>query len=195
MRLILAWPDWASPWEWSSSDWAGLTFLFVAIAALVAAWQAREARRLREEQARPFVIIDFHVWSTIIELRIKNIGATLARDVQFEFRLPVTTTHDETAGRGKLMELNLFKNGIPSLAPEKEIKFFFDQFPSRIEAGLPMTYAVTVSYNGTGRKRYSVETVLDLEMYVGTGGITRYGIHDIHERLKEIAAILKKRTG
>jgi hypothetical protein len=59
--LIATWP-----WDWSSGSWAGLTFLVVVAGAIVATWQVREARRLREDQARPFVIIDFHPWQTII---------------------------------------------------------------------------------------------------------------------------------
>jgi hypothetical protein len=47
-----------SPWDWTSSDWAGLTFLVLVVAAFVAWRQVKEAQRLREEQARPFVVID-----------------------------------------------------------------------------------------------------------------------------------------
>jgi len=192
--VLLAWPTLLTPWDWSSSDWAGLTFVFVAIAALVAAWQAREARRLRVEQARPFVIMDLDVQGPIIDLRIKNIGKTLARDVRFEFRPPqFASTFDGTPGRESgLKGLNVFKEGIPTLAPNTEIKFFFDLYPERLEARLPMKYEVTISYNGTGRKRHSDKTVLDVNTFLGTGGVTRHGLHDIHERLKEIGATLKK---
>ena len=133
---VVALSVWLSPWEWSASDWAGLTFLAVSGVLLVAWRQVKEAQRLRKEQARPFVVIDFHPWSTIIELKITNIGSTLARNVQFEFEPPLATSHDDTAGRGSLMDLNLFKNGIPSLAPTKEIRLFFDQFPARLAGGL-----------------------------------------------------------
>jgi hypothetical protein len=50
--------------------------------------------------------------------------------------------------------------------------------------GLPMTYLATISYkDGTGRS-HSEETVLDLEAYIGTGGITRRRLHDIHKQLE-----------
>jgi hypothetical protein len=189
-----SWPVVLSPWEWTSSDWAGLTFVVFVVVALVALRQVKEARRLREEQARPFVIIDFDAWGTIIELTIKNVGKTLARDVRFDFAPTLTTTRDATSGRGKVMDLNLFKNGIPSLAPSKEIKLFFDQFPARIEAGLPLTYEVQISYRDGSDKRYSEPTVLDLSMYIGTGGITRHNIHDVHKRLEELVKEVKKWT-
>jgi hypothetical protein len=192
--VLSSWPVVLSPWQWTSSDWAGLTFVVIVVAAFVAWRQVNEARRLREEQARPFVIIDFNAWSTIIELTIKNIGRTLARDVRFDFTPNLATTHDATPGRGKITDLNLFKDGIPSLAPSKEIKLFFDQFTERIAASLPMTYDVQISYRDGNGRAYSERTVLDLSMYVGTGGITRHDIHDVHKRLKELVKEVKKWT-
>jgi hypothetical protein len=191
---LLALSLWLSPWTWSSSDWAGLTFAVIVVGLVVAWRQVKESQRLREEQARPFVIIDFHPSRTTIELTISNVGATLARDVKFEFDPPLTTTHDSTPLRGNLMELNLFKNGIPSLAPAKEVKLFFDQFPSRIEQELPMTYDVQVSYRDPAGKKYSEPTVLDLAMYLGTGGVKRNDLHDIHRQLEAIAKEIQKWT-
>jgi hypothetical protein len=188
--MVASFPIWLSPWSWTSADWAGLTFAVLALTALVALRQVKEAQRLREEQARPFVIIDFDVWSTIIELVIKNIGSTLANDIKFEVDPPFITTDDDLQGRGSLTELNLFKNGIPSLPPEKEITTYFDQFPARLEAGLPLTYDVCVSYSSPSGKTYSERSVLDLAMYVGTGGVTRHDLHDVHNQLEKIAKTL-----
>ena len=157
------------PWQWGASAWSALTFVVLVAAAVVAWRQVKEAQRLREEQARPFVIIDFDPFSTLIELTITNTGTTLARNVQFEFTPPLTTTHDDMPGRGNLMDLNVFKNGIPSLAPGKEIRLFFDQFPARIDQQLTM-------------------------MYIGTGGVTRHGLDDIHKQLKVIADNVKQWT-
>jgi len=188
--IVAAWP-----WEWSPSAWAALTFFALAVAAFVAWRQVKEAQRLREEQARPFVIIDFHAFQTIAELTITNIGATLARNVTFKFTPPLVTTHDNSpGGRGNLMNLNIFKNGIPSLPPNKQMKLFFDQFPARIQAELPLTYEVEVSYSAPTGKRYTETNVLDLAVYVGTGGITRYGIHEIHREIKSIAETVKRWT-
>lgn len=76
-----------------------------------------------ERLARPFVVIDFNAWRTIIEVTITNAGATLARDVRFEFDPPFVSTHDGSPRReGGISGLSIFKNGIPSLAPGKEIR-------------------------------------------------------------------------
>lgn len=182
------------PWQWGASAWSALTFVVLVAAAVVAWRQVKEAQRLREEQARPFVIIDFDPFSTLIELTITNTGTTLARNVQFEFTPPLTTTHDDMPGRGNLMDLNVFKNGIPSLAPGKEIRLFFDQFPARIDQQLTMTYDVQMAYRDPAGRPYSEPTVLDLSMYIGTGGVTRHGLDDIHKQLKVIADNVKQWT-
>lgn len=182
------------PWEWSATAWSALTFFVLLGAAVATAWQVREARRSREEQIRPFVIIDFHPWSTIIEIRITNSGATLARDVTFTFDPPLASTRDSAPGETSVAQVNIFKGGIPSLAPRREIKFFFDQFPARVEQKLPMKYDVTVSYRDHRGKRWTDATVLDLSMYLGTSGIHRGDLHDIHKHLKEIADNVKKWT-
>lgn len=53
--------------------------LFVLAVAAVVAWrQVREARRLREQQIRPFVVVDFEVDRSLFFLAISNVGTTLA---------------------------------------------------------------------------------------------------------------------
>jgi hypothetical protein len=141
-----------------------------------------------------FVVIDFDPWQTIIDLSITNVGKTLARDVHFEFQPPLTSTHYGTPPRERLSDLNLFKNGIPSLAPGREIRVFFDQFPARVGAGLPLTYDVRVSCSDPVRRTYEDRTVLDLASYLGTGGVTRHDIHDLHRQVEKIAQTLHKWT-
>lgn len=190
MLILYAWP-----WHWSGSALSALTLLVLVVAAIIAWRQVREAQSLREDQARPFVLIDFEPVSTIVEITITNIGKTLARDVHFKFDRSLESTHDRPGDvRGPVKDLNVFKTGIPSLAPGKEIRVFFDQFPSRVEAKLPMTYEVEVTYRNPAGKDFREQMVLDLMMYYGTGGITRHGLHDLHKQLKEIADNMKRWT-
>jgi hypothetical protein len=199
--------DLLSPWDWTSSDWAGLTFLVLVVAAFVAWRQVKEAQRLREEQARPFVVIDIEPWNPFVDLKITNLGQTMARDVQFQFDPPLTSWKDERHRQlVPIAETNLFKNGIASFPPRKQISLWFDRYPDRVEHGFPDRYDVRISYRGpSGRrkrrwgrssqgKRYSETMVLDLGMYRDIGEITRYGIHDVHNRLKAIGETLKSWT-
>ncbi len=163
--------------------------LVLSAAAAFAGWQVWEARKLREGQSRPFVVIDFEPAAQIFfEIKIRNIGTMLARDVTFQFDPPLESTLDEKPGYTPLRELSLFQDGIPSLPPGKEIAVLFDKGPDRLAARLPDSYRVTVSYTREPIKHpYREETVLDLKPYWNVRRINRRDIHDVHERLKEIS--------
>jgi hypothetical protein len=167
--LALAAPggtDWAA--VAARAAWATVGIYIVI--GLFAWRQVHEARKLREEQARPFVIVDFEP-DFLVYLTVENLGRTMARDVTIHFdKLLETTLKD----RPKLDELPLFREPIPTLPPGKKIRVLFDQFPARLDAGLPLTYDVTLRYQGpTGRKEWKHPYRLDLGMYVGAALPTR----------------------
>lgn len=185
---------WLSPWEWTATDWAGLSFLVLLGAAIVGFVQAREARKLREERARPFIVVDFQLWNIIIELKIKNIGATLARDVSFKFTPELESTFDNEPSHTPLREASVFRDGIPSLAPGKEIFVLFDRGPNRTERGLPDAYKVEVSFTDALGKRRTDEMVIDLGIYRGAGRIRRRELHDFYKPLEDLVKELKRWT-
>jgi len=167
--------------------------LLVLIGAAFFAWrQVTEARRLREQQIRPFVVIDFHPAESVIWLEIENIGTTLARDVRFEITPPLETT----LSGAPLMELKMFQEGIATLAPGKKIRTLFDTAVQRIgRTDLPDLYRVTATYTDESGKRAFKETLdLDLGIYKNLSYIVHHGEHDIHARLKDIHGEMKKWT-
>jgi hypothetical protein len=190
----------SAPWHWTSATWAGLTFVVLTAAALIGWWQVRESRRLREAQARPFVIVDLEVGTTIAELKITNIGRMLARDVSFRFEPRIQSSWDSDPGQTPLAETNLLTKGIPSLPPGKVIRTLFDRIPDRLEEGLPDDYEVEVTYRGPFRKRFSRNKPYVETMTVGvsflreTGWITRHDIDDVYKRLEELVREVKKWT-
>lgn len=167
--------------------------LLVLIGAAFFAWgQVTEARSLREQQIRPFVVIDFHPAESIIWLQIENIGTTLAHDVRFEITPPFETTLSGTP----LMELKMFRDGITTLAPGKKVRTLFDAATQRmLREDLPDLYSVAVTYTDESGTRSFTETLdLDLGIYKNLSYIVRYGEHDIHARLKDIHGEMKKWT-
>lgn len=180
-----------------------ITAVILAAAGVAAALQYSEARSLRRAQVRPFVVIDFDVESvaTIIFMVVKNFGTTMAYEVTFEFDKPVESSLDaEDRNREKIGQLAVFTHGIPTLAPGKEIRFLFDSFIQR--KNLPDAYVVTVTYQGQEVRRwlrrrrevFEEKIVLDLGIYHQMGRVDRRGLHDIHDRLKEMLAEMKKWT-
>jgi len=165
--------------------------LLVLIAAAVVAWrQVLEARELRREQNRPFVVVDFDVdGGYLIYLQVANLGTSLARDVRIEIDPPLESAIDIDIGK-----LKMLNEGIASLAPGKKYRAFFDMgFRRNEDSELPMNYVAKVSYNDEKRKRPFNETVnLDLDQYMEIRTVTRHGLHDIYGQLERIRKVMEK---
>lgn len=140
---------------------------------------------LREAQTRPFVVIDLDSSAhTLFDLVVKNIGPTLARDVHFEFDPPIKSTDDDLDPN----KIKIFRDGISTLAPGKEIRTLFDKGPARHRSDLPDTYEVTVTYaDQTGKRRYVEKIDLDFGLYWDRLTVNRRDVHDLHRQLETIA--------
>jgi hypothetical protein len=180
-------------------DWtAGGTVVTAGVAVLAAAYarsQVRLARQTREDQTRPFVVVDFalnSVYTQAVDLVVENIGQTLATNVRLSFEPPLKTTRDDK-GSVALGESVLLREGIPTMPPRKRITALFDIGPDRIAADLPSTYSVTVSCkDGRGKQQDELTYTLDLGFLYGLHRMREYGIHDMSKAIGEIEKTLKQ---
>jgi hypothetical protein len=170
----------------------GAQLLVLIVAALVAWRQVREARRLREQQNRPFVVIDFGIERGVeTYLEVANLGTSLARDVKFEINPPLASAVDVPVDKFKMLN-----EGIPTLAPGKRLRTFFDIGFQRVESDLPMSYVATVQYKDEdGKRSFKEKLDLDLELFMYLESPTRRDLHDVHERLEDIGKTLRKWSG
>jgi hypothetical protein len=162
--------------------------IVLIVGAAFAASQLREAKRLREAQGRPFVMIDFEIEKTLIFLTISNIGATMAREVRFTIDPPFATAIDSAVD-----QLKLLKSGISTLPPGKTFRTLFDGFIQRDPEQLPDLYSVRVAYcDDTLARDFNEQIDLDLGVYRNLGYIDEKGVGDLHDRLKDIAGTMKE---
>jgi hypothetical protein len=179
---------------WWTDEWqvylVGAQLCVLLIAAAVAGWQVWEARKLRLQQNRPFVVADFDVEGGYITFfEIVNLGTSLARDVRIEIDPPLSSA-TEKVDMGKLKMLN---DGIATLAPGKRYRTFFDMGFRRVDSGLPMNYAATITYWDEAHKRsFREELNLDLDLFMNLETINRAGLHEIHKQLEQIQGVIRK---
>lgn len=168
----------------------GLQLLVLTAAAVYGRRQLNEAKELREAQTRPFVVIDLDSSvHTAFDLVVKNIGPTLARDVRFEFDPPIRSTDDDLDPS----KIKMFREGISTLAPGKEIRTLFENGPARYKSDLPDTYEVTVTYTDqTGKRDYEEKIDLDFGLYWDRLTTTRRDVHDVHNQLETIAKEIRQ---
>ena len=163
----------------------GLQLGVLAVAAFVALRHLREARRTREAEHRPFVIVDLEVENFIFSVAVSNIGTMLARDVEITIEPRLRSSIADT----DLSKIKMLA-GIPSLAPGRSLRSFIDTAMSRHGSDLPDSHEVRVRYAGESDRRFDERMVLDFGLYWETLSITRHGIHDVHAELTKIAKLL-----
>ncbi|MEJ7743205.1 MAG: hypothetical protein WKF73_11990 [Nocardioidaceae bacterium] len=132
--------------DWTAEAWTALatwgTLAAAVAAAVFARGQVLEARRTREEEAQPFVVVDFEpsaAWSGIMDLVITNTGKTVAKDVRVTFEPPLRSAYfsKQPDDPYDINESKIIKEGIPSLLPGKRFTILFDRMPERYESELP----------------------------------------------------------
>jgi hypothetical protein len=175
------------------TDVAGVVLLagqlaVLVLAALFARRQVNEARNLREQQSRPFIVIDVDfVRSSQLFLHVKNLGTSLARDVKIRIDPPLKSAIDIPVEKFKMLQ-----DGISTLAPGKELRTFFDIGFRRNESDLPLVYSAEVRYTDeTGKRPFQERMDIDLEQYMHLHYVDRQDLHDVHARLKEIRDVFK----
>ena len=162
--VAVSWLEW-----WTTERVVALAtggqLVVLLFAVVYARRQVREARELREEQARPFVVVDFEPDRVpFMNLAVANLGRTMARNVRIEADPPLQSTVYDS-GEFPLADLKLFTESIPSLAPGKRIVLLFDQMIDRAKAGLPESYQMRLTYEWDGGEPLSDELRLDLDLY------------------------------
>jgi hypothetical protein len=175
---------------WSTFAQAAL----VALALVVAAVQLADARADKRARERPFVVVEFdgERHPEEVDIVVRNIGATIARDVEISFDPPLQTTFDDTGYGASFMKS--FTEGIPALNPGQSLRAMFDTGAQRAQADLPSRYVATISYSGDlrGAQPYSESAVLDLDLFRNRLYSKRYTVHDVYGQLEQMNATLAR---
>lgn len=186
----------------SATAWAAIaawvTLVVLTTTAILGWRQLREAVRLRQEQSRPWVVVDFdtpNAW--LIDLTIQNVGKTTAKDVRLEFDPPPQRAIEEKRSeeRGRFADTALVKEGLSTLPPGKTVRAFFDSAIERKDSGLPDSYSVTVTYtDSAGRGMPPDHYVLDFKALWGIEFVDRKGLHELAESMENLHKEVKKWT-
>ena len=95
---------------------------FVVAAGIL--YQGREARKARDDEDRPQVIVDVdYTGRFTTNIVVRNIGHGIAKNFTFEFSAPLESTcgHDIT-------ELPYFRNGINFMASQTDLPAVWDSY-------------------------------------------------------------------
>jgi len=179
---------------WRPEDWSALAACVTAVVALaaggIALSQLGEARRLRIEQAQPYVAVYMDRTpghDHLIDLVVRNFGTTVARDI----RLQITPHPRRAAAQSHDLKDVRLPVVIPTLAPGQEWRTWWDFTTQRFKTELPDRHDATVTYRDSQDKELlSTPSVLDWAAYRGRPSATTYGLHEAVAALQEIEKTL-----
>jgi hypothetical protein len=183
---------WGDVPGWVTAAAAVIALVVACLAAKAAFDQVRGARQPREEQAAPYVIVDAEMSpasSMHMDLYVKNIGQTIARNVRVAFDPPLQGSLD--AREYRRADAGFLARPIPAMPPGWEYRMLFESGPDLHKSELPRVYKATVDFDGVSGPQTLVYEI-DLNLFYDFEHLTVYGAHDVAKHLKDVLAELRK---
>lgn len=177
-----------------ADDWSAIASWLTAATALtaggVAYFQLGEARRLRREQAQPYVVVyleDTPGGKNLVDLVVENFGATAAYNVI----VTIAPTPERSNFEGEYREVKV--PDFPVLVPRQRWRNLWDAGPSRADSGLPDRHTARVTAKDSqGKQLATLEYVLDWSTRRDRMSMTTYGEDDVAKALIEISEAVQR---
>jgi hypothetical protein len=163
---------------------------FVVAAGIL--YQGREAKRARDDEDRPQIIVDAdYTGRFTTNIVVRNIGHGIAKNITFEFSAPLQSTsgHDVT-------ELPYFRNGINFMAPQTDLPAVWDSYHNVVEnlkaKGLTEGITITSHYEDRQGEKYETSWTINPLLLEGSGYSDYKGYEDEVQALQDQARALEK---
>src|SRR4051812_16570736 len=179
-------------------DIAVLAQLLSSFGTLVVAcgilYQGRQARKARDDQDRPQIIVDAdYTGRFTTNIVVRNIGHGMAKNITFEFSAPIQTTSG-----ADITELPYLKHGLNFMAPQTDIAAVWDSYQNVVQnlrdAGLTEGITITAKYEDRNGESYETEWTINPLLLEGSGYFDYKGYEDQVQALEDQARTLQEQT-
>jgi hypothetical protein len=169
-----------------------LSSLATLVVALGILYQGRQARKARDDQDRPQIIVDAdYTGRFTTNIVVRNIGHGMAKNITFEFSAPLQTT----SGRD-ITDLPYFKHGINFMAPQTDLPTVWDSYQNVVQnlrdKGLTEGITITAKYEGRNGDSYETEWTINPLLLEGSGYSDYKGYEDEVQALQDQARAMEK---
>ena len=163
---------------------------FVVAAGIL--YQGREARKARDDQDRPQIIVDAdYTGRFTTNIVVRNIGHGMAKNITFEFSSPIETTSGED-----ITELPYFKHGINFMAPQTDLPSVWDSYQNVVDnlraKGLTQGITITSRYEDRNGESYETAWTINPLLLEGSGYSEYKGYEDEVQALEDQARALER---
>jgi len=177
-------------------DIAVLAQLLSSLATFVVAagilYQGREARRARNDEDRPQIIVDAdYTGRFTTNIVVRNIGHGVARNITFAFSAPL----ESTSGYD-ITELPYFREGINFMAPQTDLPAVWDSYQNVVAnlraKGLTQGITITSYYEDRQGESYETQWTINPLLLEGSGYSEYKGYEDEVQALEDQARALER---
>jgi hypothetical protein len=177
-------------------DLATAAQLLSSTATLIVAagilYQGREARKARNDEDRPQIIVDAdYTGRFTTNIVVRNIGHGMAKNTTFKFSAPIATTSGSD-----ITELPYFKHGINFMAPQTDIPSVWDSYQNVVQnlrdKGLTEGITITSRYEDRQGESYETEWTINPLLLEGSGYSEYKGYEDEVQALEDQARALER---
>jgi hypothetical protein len=177
-------------------DIAVMAQLLSSFATLVVAagilYQGREARKARDDEDRPQIIVDAdYTGRFTTNIVVRNIGHGVARNITFAFSAPLQSTSGYD-----ITELPYFRNGINFMAPQTSLPAVWDSYQNVVknlkDKGLTEGITITSYYEDRQGERYETTWTINPLLLEGSGYSDYKGYEDKVQALEDQARAMEK---
>lgn len=166
---------------------AVLTMIVLIFTARYAARQVEEAKELRRDQSRPYVVPYIDVEQQFLFVFVlENVGATVAFDVSVAFDPPPESEMKD------LDAVAILQRPVPTMPPRQRFRTYWESALTVFSDDTykhPVTYTVTVAYRDISGNRYGPEKyVLDFRVFEGQAS----GLKAFPELVKAVEELTKE---
>jgi hypothetical protein len=162
------------------------------IVALGILYQGRQARKSRDDQDRPQIIVDAdYTGRFTTNIVVRNIGHGMAKNITFEFSAPL-----ESTSGSDITDMPYFKHGINFMAPQTDLPTVWDSYQNVVQnlraKGLTEGITITSKYEDRNGEAYETEWTINPLLLEGSGYSEYKGYEDEVQALEDQARALEK---
>ena len=169
-----------------------LSSLATLVVATGILYQGRQARKARQDEDRPQIIVDAdYTGRFTTNIVVRNIGHGMAKNITFEFSAPMETTE----GRD-ITDLPYFRHGINFMAPQTDLPTVWDSYQNVVQnlraKGLMEGITITSRYEDRQGEYYETTWTINPLLLEGSGYSEYKGYDDEVQALEDQARALEK---
>ncbi len=162
------------------------------IVALGILYQGRQARKSRDDQDRPQIIVDAdYTGRFTTNIVVRNIGHGMAKNITFRFSTPLQSTSGYD-----ITDMPYFKHGINFMAPQTDLPTVWDSYQNVVQnlrdKGLTEGITITSKYEDRNGESYETEWTINPLLLEGSGYSEYKGYEDQVQAVEDQARALEK---